>query len=83
MLELGETGIRSLGVHGERRPDDVTVFIRSFAPKPDMYVFGAIDFASATARIGKFLGYRVTICDARRTFATKERFPEADEVVAD
>jgi xanthine dehydrogenase accessory factor len=44
-------------------------------------VFGAIDFASAVARIGKFMGYRVTVCDARAVFATRERFPSADEVV--
>jgi xanthine dehydrogenase accessory factor len=46
-----------------------------------MYVFGAIDFASAVARIGKFMGYRVTVCDARAVFATRERFPSADEIV--
>jgi xanthine dehydrogenase accessory factor len=59
----------------------VAVFIQSFAPPPRMYVFGAIDFASAVARIGKFMGYRVTVCDARAVFATRERFPSADEVV--
>ncbi|MDP8952990.1 MAG: XdhC family protein, partial [Actinomycetota bacterium] len=46
-----------------------------------MYVFGAIDFASAVARIGKFMGYRITVCDARAVFATRERFPSADEIV--
>jgi xanthine dehydrogenase accessory factor len=48
-----------------------------------MLVFGAIDFAAAVARAGKFLGYRVTVCDARQIFATPARFPEADEVVVD
>ena len=57
------------------------VFIESFAGKPDMYVFGAIDFSRAVARIGKFLGYRVTVIDARPVFATKARIPDADEVV--
>jgi xanthine dehydrogenase accessory factor len=33
------------------------------------------------ARVGKLLGYRVTVCDARAVFATRERFPMADEVV--
>jgi xanthine dehydrogenase accessory factor len=61
--------------------EDVAVFIQSFAPPPRMYVFGAIDFASAVARIGKFMGYRVTVCDARPVFATRERFPTADEIV--
>jgi xanthine dehydrogenase accessory factor len=46
-----------------------------------MIVFGAIDFAAAVARIGSFLGYRVTVCDARPVFATRTRFPSADEVV--
>jgi xanthine dehydrogenase accessory factor len=81
MLEGGRTGIRHYGPHGQRRMEDVAVFIQSFAPPPRMYVFGAIDFASAVARIGKFMGYRVTVCDARPVFATRERFPTADEVV--
>ena len=81
MLEGGRTGTRHYGTHGQRRMEDVTVFIQSFAPPPRMYVFGAIDFASAVARIGKFMGYRVTVCDARPVFATRERFPIADEIV--
>ena len=36
---------------------------------------GAIDFAAAVARAGKFLGYHVTVCDARKVFATASRFP--------
>ena len=81
MLEGGKTGTVHYGPRGQRRMEDVTVFIQSFAPPPKMYVFGAIDFASAVARIGKFLGYRVIVCDARAVFATRERFPSADEVV--
>jgi xanthine dehydrogenase accessory factor len=57
--------------------------VQHFAPPPRMIVFGAIDFADAVARIGNFLGYRVTVCDARATFATPARFPAADEVVVD
>jgi xanthine dehydrogenase accessory factor len=57
------------------------VFVQSFAPKPRMLVFGAIDFAAAVARVGSFLGYHVTVCDARPVFATKTRFPAADEVI--
>jgi xanthine dehydrogenase accessory factor len=48
-----------------------------------MYVFGAIDFASTVASVGKFLGYHVTVCDARAKFVTEERFPEADELVVE
>jgi len=83
MLAQGLTGVRRYGAHGERRGDDLAVFVHSFAPPPRMLVFGAIDFAAAVARAGKFLGYRVTVCDARRIFATPARFPEADEVVVD
>jgi xanthine dehydrogenase accessory factor len=83
MLAQGLTGIRHYGAHGERRGDELAVFVNSFAPPPRMYVFGAIDFAAAVARIGKFLGYRVTVCDARPVFATRPRFPDADEVVVD
>ena len=83
MLEGGRTGTIHLGPHGQRRMEDVAVFIQSFAPPPRMYVFGAIDFASAVARAGKFMGYRVTVCDARPVFATRERFPTADEIVVE
>lgn len=81
LLEGGRTEMRHFGPRGQRRMEDVAVFIQSFAPPPRMYVFGAIDFASAVARLGKFMGYRVTVCDARAVFATRERFPSADEVV--
>jgi xanthine dehydrogenase accessory factor len=81
MLRQGQTGLRSFGPNGEKRSDEVTCFIQSFAPAPRMFVFGAIDFAAAAVRVGKFLGYRVTLCDARPVFATRARFPEADEIV--
>jgi xanthine dehydrogenase accessory factor len=60
---------------------DVEVFIQTFAPPPRMLVFGATDYAAATARMGVFLGYRVTVCDARPVFATRERLPDGVEVV--
>ncbi|MDF5756840.1 XdhC family protein [Spongiactinospora sp. TRM90649] len=81
MLAQGLTGVRRYGGQGERRLDDLSVFVQSFAPAPRMLVFGAIDFAAAVARVGKFLGYHVVVCDARPVFATTKRFPEADEVV--
>jgi xanthine dehydrogenase accessory factor len=59
------------------------VFVQSYATPPRMIVFGAIDFAGAVARIGRFLGYHVTVCDARGVFATRKRFPDADELVVD
>jgi xanthine dehydrogenase accessory factor len=83
MLRQGATGERHYGPRGERRMDDVTVFVESYAPPPRMLVFGAIDFAAALARAGTFLGYHVTVCDARAVFATRRRFPDADEVVVE
>jgi xanthine dehydrogenase accessory factor len=83
MLAQGLTGVRRYGPDGERRRDELSVFVQSFAPPPRMLVFGAIDFAAAVAREGKFLGYRVTVCDARPVFATRARFPDADEVIND
>ncbi|WP_069744676.1 XdhC family protein [Streptomyces sp. EN23] len=81
LLARGHTATQWYGAHGQRRMQEVAVFIRTYAPPPRMLVFGAIDHAAATARIGSFLGYRVTVCDARPAFATRERFPTADEVV--
>ncbi|MFH7340046.1 XdhC family protein [Streptomyces sp. KHY 26] len=83
LLAQGSTAVVRMGGAGEERRDDVAVFVESFAPPPRMLVFGAIDFASAVARIGKFLGYHVTVCDARPVFATRRRFPDADELVVD
>ena len=78
--EIGKQRIVELNGHFEPAIDGDTFFL-PFAPRPEMYVFGAVDHAGATGRIGKFLGYRVTICDARARFATRERFPDVDEVV--
>lgn len=81
MLAQGRTATLEYGPDGERRGEGMRVFVASFAPRPRMLVFGAIDFAAAVAKVGSFLGYQVTVCDARPVFATTSRFPEADEVV--
>jgi xanthine dehydrogenase accessory factor len=82
-LAAGTTGVRHYGPQGQANETDVAVFVESFAPPPQLLVFGAVDFTGALARVGKVLGYRVTVCDAREVFATKARFPFADEVVVD
>jgi xanthine dehydrogenase accessory factor len=83
LLAAGRNETLHYGPDGQRRGEGMAVFVSSYAPKPRMLVFGAIDFAAAVARIGKYLGYRVTVCDARPIFATERRFPEADEVVCE
>ena len=82
-LRSSFTGTRHYGRHGEARKHEVEVLIESFVPPPRMVIFGAVDFTAALARTAKALGYRVTVCDARKAFATRARFPMADEVVVD
>ena len=73
LIRAGESG--AIGDGEDER------FVLTVAPRPRMYVFGAIDFASSLATLGRFLGYHVTVCDARAAFVTPERFPDADELV--
>ncbi|MFF7896110.1 XdhC family protein [Streptomyces sp. NPDC007907] len=82
-LDAGRTGTLEIGEQGSRCGAPLTVLVESSVPAPRMIVFGAIDFASALVRMGKFLGYHVTVCDARPVFATRTRFPDADEIVVD
>ena len=86
-LEAGRSGIRNYGPEGQTTPEDlvdtpiVRAFIESWSPPPQMWIFGAVDFTAALGKVAKVLGYRVTVCDAREIFATRRRFPMADEVV--
>jgi xanthine dehydrogenase accessory factor len=86
-LEAGRSGIRHYGPEGQTTPEDlvdtptVPVFVESWAPPPQMWIFGAVDFTAALSRVAKVLGYSVIVCDAREIFATRRRFPAADEVV--
>lgn len=82
-LQSGLSATRHYGAHGEARQRSVAVFVEVFARPPRLVIFGAVDFTAALARLGKVLGYRVTVCDARPVFATVRRFPMADEVVVD
>ncbi|KQU44267.1 XshC-Cox1 family protein [Rhodococcus sp. Leaf278] len=81
LLVSGRSAVLTYGPDGQRRGEGMEVFVSSHAPPPRMLVFGAIDFAAAVAQQGVFLGYRVTVCDARAVFATPQRFPAAEQVV--
>lgn len=83
LLAAGRSAVLTYGQEGQRRGGGMGVFVASYAPRPRMLVFGAIDFAAAVAQQGSFMGYRVTVCDARPVFATPTRFPTADEVIVD
>lgn len=80
-LDAGDTGTCTYGPQGERGADDLEVFLSVHAPRPRLIVAGAIDFAAAVCGLGGFLGYDVTLVDARGVFATRQRFPDADRVV--
>ena len=86
-LEAGRTSVRHYGPQGQTTPEDLhntptlRVFIDTFSPPPMMVIFGAVDFTAALARVAKVLGYHVVVCDAREVFATRRRFPMADEVL--
>jgi xanthine dehydrogenase accessory factor len=82
-LAAGHTSVRHFGAHGEANEAAVEIFVEAFTPPPRMVIFGAVDFTAALARAAKLLGYRVTVCDAREVFATRARFPMADELVVD
>jgi xanthine dehydrogenase accessory factor len=62
-----------------RREGDV--FVEPFRRPAHLIIIGAIHIAIPLHRLAKLMGYRVTIVDARAKFATKERFPEADELI--
>ncbi|MGW3590440.1 XdhC family protein [Streptomyces fungicidicus] len=83
LLDAGRTGTLEIGERGSRCGAPLTLLVESSVPPPRMIVFGAVDFASALVRVGKFLGHHVTVCDARPVFATRARFPEADEIVVE
>lgn len=83
MLESGTSGYLHYGPDGERLGEELDVFVQSFAPHPRLVIFGAIDFSAALVKVGKLLGFRVSVVDARPVFATAKRFPDADEVVVD
>jgi xanthine dehydrogenase accessory factor len=83
LLDTGASGEVRCGLDGTLLGASVRAFVQVWAPPPRLVVFGAVDFAGALAGVGRFLGYDVTVCDARPVFTTRERFPDAHRVVVD
>ncbi|MGP4051842.1 XdhC family protein [Streptomyces sp. 2A115] len=83
LLRAGRTALVPLGGDADTCPEQLSVLVHVAATRPRMLIFGAVDFAAALSQVGRFLGYHVTVCDARPVFATAARFPHADEVVVD
>jgi len=66
---------RVVELHGRR------VFADVFGPPPRLFVYGAVDTADALCAAANAIGWRTIVADARARFATKERLPNADEIV--
>lgn len=63
-------------------PDDSTrIFLDVFEPSPQLIIFGAVHTAQPLDWFARKLGYRVVITDARRALATRERFPDTDQLL--
>lgn len=61
--------------------DGQRLFIEDYRKNPRLVIFGGGHVSQPTAHLGKMLGFHVTIMDDREDFVTKERFPEADELI--
>jgi xanthine dehydrogenase accessory factor len=82
-LEQGLSTVRHYSASGEVMGSDLRVYIQGFASRPQMVIFGAIDFSIAVAKAARELGYRVTICDARAPFVESSRFRAVAEIAVD
>jgi xanthine dehydrogenase accessory factor len=76
--EVIRGGRNALLEAGDRR-----VFAEVYMPPPRLFVYGAVDTAEALCRAAKHLGWGTIVADARRAFATRERFPSADELIVE
>jgi xanthine dehydrogenase accessory factor len=61
--------------------ETVELFFEVFPPPPVLLIFGAVHVAQAVTKVAKLLGFKVIVSDARAKLATRERFPEADEII--
>ena len=82
-LDEGLSRIRRYGADGAVMGSELAVYIQAFSTQPRMVIFGAIDFSAEMAKVASEIGYRVTICDARKPFIDSPRFSRSAEVVVD
>jgi xanthine dehydrogenase accessory factor len=62
---------------------ELEVFIEPILTAPTLYIFGGGHISLPLARMGKLLGFRIAVIDDRSEFASAERFPEAEIILAD
>ena len=73
LVEKGRSSTLTIG--------DEQFFVETFAPPPRLVVFGAVQAAIPLVRMAREMGWRTAVTDARAAFASRERFPDADEVL--
>ncbi len=62
---------------------DTQVFVQVFSPPPRLIIIGGVHTAIPLAQFAKILGFRVIVIDGRGRFASRERFPDADEIMVE
>lgn len=80
LLWNGTTEVRTYPPIGSCT-EPIDVFIESFAPLPRLLIMGSVHAAPALCSLAAHVGYRVTVVDARATYTTHERFPEAAAII--
>jgi len=79
----GDAWTRTYAVEGPSGARAFDVFIEGFPPPPTLVIIGAGHIAIPLTTFAKTLNYRVVVVDARAAFATRERFPLADELIVE
>ena len=79
----GEAVTRTYTVESETGALPYDVFVEGFPPPPTLIIVGAGHIAIPLTTFAKTLNYRVVVIDARSAFATRERFPHADELIVE
>jgi xanthine dehydrogenase accessory factor len=59
----------------------LAILLEVFPRPPKLVIFGGVHIAMALVPLARALGYRTTVADGRQAFVTRERFPEADELL--
>ena len=77
LLRNGESALATVEVEGQ----PARVFFEVYAPEPSLVIIGAGHITIPLSRLAKALDYRVTVVDPREAFATRERLPDADEIL--
>jgi xanthine dehydrogenase accessory factor len=79
----GDAATYTYAVESATGTEPFDVFIEGFPPPPTLVIVGAGHIAIPLTTFARTLNYRVVVIDARAAFATRERFPHADELIVE